>query len=232
MMQGFSGFPPGKSTTVKIPALFFGELLPIIDNLVELKVTLYCFWALSRQEGKYRYVRFSEALADELFAKTLTNQPADYESVLRDGFERAVARGTLLAVDLQMQAQHDTLYFMNTANGRAALDSIERGDWLPGNFKRPIQLIIERPNIFVLYEQNIGPITPMIADELRIAEADYPLHWIEDAIMIAVQQNKRSWSYVRAILERWLSEGKRSNGATQKHTSRHHNPEDERAEPF
>ena len=64
------------------------------------------------------------------------------------------------------------------------------------------------PNIFSLYEANIGMLTPMIADDLREAESLYPASWIEDAFREAVEQNKRSWRYVERILERWSQEGK------------------------
>ena len=49
-MQKFNGFPPGKTRTTVIPNQFFSELLPTIDDLVELKLTLYCMWALQQQE--------------------------------------------------------------------------------------------------------------------------------------------------------------------------------------
>jgi DnaD/phage-associated family protein len=59
-----------------------------------------------------------------------------------------------------------------------------------------------------MYEQNIGPLTPMIADTLRYAEATFPAIWIEEAIQIAVDNNVRKWSYINAILEGWQSRGK------------------------
>lgn len=65
-----------------------------------------------------------------------------------------------------------------------------------------------RPDIFSLYEENIGMLTPMIADELREARKHYSETWIDDAIREAANQNKRRWSYISAILERWSSEGK------------------------
>ncbi len=49
-MKGFSGFA-ARADMVRVPAPFFSELLPIIDHLGELKVTLYCLWALQRKEG-------------------------------------------------------------------------------------------------------------------------------------------------------------------------------------
>ncbi len=66
----------------------------------------------------------------------------------------------------------------------------------------------DRPNIFILYEQNIGLLTPPIADELRQAEQTYPAGWIEEAFREAVSLNKRSWRYIRAILERWRTQGR------------------------
>ncbi|GAI16044.1 unnamed protein product, partial [marine sediment metagenome] len=62
-----------------------------------------------------------------------------------------------------------------------------------------------------LANMDIGMLTPMTAEELREAEKLYPETWIRDAIKEAVNQNKRKWSYISAILERWSTEGK-SNG--------------------
>ena len=68
----------------------------------------------------------------------------------------------------------------------------------------------EPPNIFVLYEQNIGLLTPMIAEQLKDAEKLYPASWIEEAFRIAVNMNKRRWGYISSTLERWSTEGKDS----------------------
>lgn len=73
-----------------------------------------------------------------------------------------------------------------------------------------IQVQVERPNIFVLYEQNIGLLSPLIADDLKDAADRYPAEWIEAAFREAVQQNKRKWTYIRAILRRWETEGRQT----------------------
>ena len=62
--------------------------------------------------------------------------------------------------------------------------------------------------MFKLYEENIGPLTPLIADALKDAEATYAPQWIADAIELAVEHNKRSWKYCEAILKRWKEEGR------------------------
>ena len=67
----------------------------------------------------------------------------------------------------------------------------------------------ERPNIFGLYEQNVGLVTPIIADRLVDALERYPEAWIAEAIGEAVGYNRRSWRYIQRILENWATEGRR-----------------------
>lgn len=71
----------------------------------------------------------------------------------------------------------------------------------------------EKPaqNIFALYEQNIGPLTPMLAEKLKDAEEDYPPEWVPEAFKIAIENNARNWAYVKAILERWKVDGFKSD---------------------
>jgi DnaD/phage-associated family protein len=69
-------------------------------------------------------------------------------------------------------------------------------------------LDIIQPNMFRLYEENIGPLTPMIAETLRDAIEAYPENWIQEAIQIAVNNNVRRWSYISTILTRWQEEGR------------------------
>jgi len=76
------------------------------------------------------------------------------------------------------------------------------------NFKSAI--IIERPNVYTLYEQNIGLLTPIVAEKLQEAEGHYPVEWINAAFEEAVLNNKRNWRYIERILERWTVEGRQS----------------------
>lgn len=219
-MKGFPGFPEGKLRLTPIPNIFFSDLLPHIDDLAELKITLYAFWALTQKEGKVRYLRLVDFLNDSVFMKGLGPTATLAAEALEDGLERAVARGTFLHVNLESADGKMDLYFLNTEKGRAAVDGITRGEWRPNPEEdEPISLMVERPNIFVLYEQNIGALTPLIADQLRDAEQTYSLSWIEEAIRIAVENNSRKWRYVQAILERWRQEGKK-DGVSRRDTQK------------
>lgn len=208
-MQTFQGFPEGKLRFTCLPDPFFGELLPLIDHLGELKVILYVFWRLDRMEGAFRYLHREDFLADQVFMRSLADDPAQAEAALDEALTRCVQRGALLEATLEMESGQVAFYFLNTPRGRAAVKAIARGEWRhSGDAKAPIDLLPGRPNIYHLYEEHIGPLTPMIADRLREAEDLYPASWIEDAVRIAVENNARRWSYVEAILRRWQEGGR------------------------
>jgi DnaD/phage-associated family protein len=205
-MKTFSGFPPGKVRSVSIPESAFAELIPLIDDLAELKLTLHALWRLGQQRERVRYLRRADLAADQVLLAGLGDAPAE---ALGRALEQAIERGTLLRVEARIEDRAEELYFANTPKGRAAVEAIARGEW-------PAELEpAERPNVFTLYEQNIGLLTPLIADELREAEQTYPAEWIEEALHEAVALNKRSWRYIRAILERWRTEG-RGGAASQR----------------
>jgi DNA replication protein len=206
-MKGFNGFPP-KGTLIKVPALFFSELLPEIDSLPELKVTLYCFWRLQQKEGQVVFIRRREILNDTGFMQGLGIREDQRHEALSEGLERAVMRGTLLHVQIDEQGRSDDLYFMNTARGRAAVEGIEKGQWFPDlGAIVPLNVTVERPNLYRLYEENIGPLTSLIAERLQDLEKDYPEAWIKEAIEAAAFQNKRGLRYIEKILEHRRDKG-------------------------
>lgn len=203
-MKTFSGFPPGKIRNVSLPEPVFTELVPLIDDLAELKLTLHVLWRLGRQQSKVRYFRYADLVSDHVLLSGLGDAPAE---PLRRALKRAVERGTLLRAKAAVGDTSEELYFANTPRGRAAVEAIARGEWPDGLESAG------RSNIFTLYEQNIGLLTPLITDELREAEREYPAAWIEEAFREAVSSNKRSWRYIRAILEHWRTEGRRGDEA-------------------
>ncbi len=208
-MKGFAGFPDGKMRSMPMPEPFFTELLPLIDHLAELKVTLYAFWSLSLKPGAYRFVQRTDFAEDDLFMAGLSPSPRQSEETLDDALERAEARGALLHVLVEDAQAARHLYFLNTAKGREAVDKLTRGEWRPESFDGAVfRLSQMRSNVFSLYEQNIGALTPMISEELRDMAETYPAQWIEDAIRVAVKNNIRRLKYILAVLERMRSEGR------------------------
>ena len=203
----FAGFPSGKQPTTPVPDAFFTKVLPSIDHLGELKVTLYALWALGRQRGSRRCLRLEDLRRDRGLLDALALQGEDAQLSLQVSLARAVARGTLLRVDPSGRGD-EACFFLNSPRGRAAAEGLRKGAWSPDEEAPAVGWDAARPNIFGLYEQNFGPLTPLIAETLREAEATYPAAWIEEAMRIAVENNVRRWRYVQAILEDWRTKGR------------------------
>lgn len=209
-MTQFKGFPVGKDNLTSIPNTFFNELLPLVDDLAELKVLLFCFWALPQRDIPYPYLTWTDFTDSEALMGGLSVIEGHLasEDALEHGLKSAVERGALLAVTVNNHEQDLTLYFANTERGRLGAEQVRIGNWEPTGYRHRIAILPERPTIYKLYEENIGALTPLIADELKDTEAEFSASWIEEAIKITVEMNKRNWRYVRAILERWKKDGK------------------------
>ena len=227
-MKGFSGFP-ARTKYTPIPNQFFSMVLPEIQNLSELRVTLHIFWSVYQKHGYPRFVSYHELSNDTLLTKGLQNDGSPHE-ILQRSLDQAVSRGTVLRLTMERDGNIDDLYFLNTEADSRAVEKIKSGELHLGDLIRlephpPEQE--QRPNIFVLYEQNIGMLSPIIAEELKEAEKTYPASWIEDAFREAVDLNKRSWRYISRTLERWSAGGKK-DGEYRRHSKTVTDPEEYR----
>jgi len=217
-MKKFEGFPARMEYT-PLPNVFFSGVLPYIDDMAELKTTLHVLAKLYRKKGYPRYIYSQELLADESLMSGLKAEGESPEITLQNALEKAVGRGTLLPLAMEKDGTSENVYFLNTVANRQVIEKIQNGELELTGLKTTGKKYVppeELPDIFTLYEENIGILTPMIADELREAEKLYPKDWISDSIKEAVLYNKRNIKYILKILENWAAEGK-SDGTYQRH---------------
>lgn len=189
-MTKFNGFTSSEIFT-QFPDSIFNELLKAIDDVNELKVTLYAIWRIDHIEGPFRALCETDFETDDL-GLTL-NQ-------IQLGLEKAQKRGTLL----RSENDADVFYFLNSPRGRLAAEAFSKGDWRGSAQQTPRA----KSNLFKLYEENIGALTPLISDMLNEAEKEYSAAWFEEAFEIAAKKNVRNWKYIEAILKRWKEKGK------------------------
>lgn len=200
---------------VRIPHPFLEDVVPDINSMLELQVSLAMFRIVEEREGEETPVAERTILRDAALRRAIRRDgiATDPDERILQGLELAVGRGTLVRFIASRGAQKSWWYYLNTPVNRATIESMERGALPPpaiiweGNSAPAISM--DPPNAFRLYEQNIGPLTPLIADQISRAVADYPGNWIEDAISEAVNYNRRSWRYILRILENWQATGRR-----------------------
>jgi DNA replication protein len=201
---------PVEENSIHLAEALFRQIIEQTQDITQLKIILYVFYSLARQTNIPAFVTHNELLSSGPTLLNLSN--GEFSKAL----QTVVKNGAFLLLK-QADRQHD-VYLADTMSNRDIIGQIERGE---RKLKESSDISIEKEpvqqpnNIFVLYEQNIGMITPMLSDELKAAAELYPAKWIEDAFKEAVLQNKRSWRYIARILERWTSEGKNSGAYRQ-----------------
>jgi DnaD/phage-associated family protein len=191
--------------SIPIPREFFDDLLPGIRDLAELKAALYVFHLAT--VGGHPGVPFS-ALCKPSVAQAIVGResPEPIEERLQRTLERTVANGVLLRFMVRRQDTTEQYFLPASRQNRALFERLRMSQ--PDVFREiglpaDASVSIYRPNVFAYYEQHIGPLTPLVAEQLREAEASYPRAWIEEAIQRAEQANRRHWRYIEAILLRW-----------------------------
>lgn len=209
-------YSPNNVRYTPVPNSIFGPVLEQIDDINELKCILRVIWLLHQKKGYPKYVGIKELLSDRILAKSLSESNEDLVTTIQDSLERAVAQGIMITNNKGDNGTFESLYALNLKN--VDLNTVNRDttdEESFGNIPAP-ENIEQRPNIFSLYEDNVGLLTPMIAEKLKEAEDLYPRTWIEKAFREAVENNKRSWRYIITILNSWERQG-RADGGTGRH---------------
>lgn len=199
---------------VGVPGWFLTETAPRIREMAEMQVML-AFFRLTASSNAEEPLAEGYLTQDEPLAESLRMDGASLQPVqqIRRGIELAVARDTLLRFSVAND-EGDEYYWLllATQDNRIKLERYRSGVLpLPGGDKplgRDEWIAPARPGVFKLYEQNIGLVTPIIADRLVEALELYPETWIEEAIEAAVSYNRRNWRYIQRILETWATEGR------------------------
>lgn len=200
--------------SVSLPRAFLLEVLPQLSDVSEIQVTL-CLFRLVADSGEYEQpIAEHSVTRDPALRKALRveGSPNEPDRRIAAGLDLAVGRGTFLKVLTTHKSRSRVWYYVNTIANRTTIAAMGRGAvapppelWHEGEVPT---VQAERPTVFRLYEQNIGLLTPLIAERLVDALEIYPTEWIADAIAEAVSYNRRSWRYINRILENWATTGR------------------------
>jgi len=215
----FKGFS-SSGAAIPVPDLFFSEVLPRITDINELKTALYVYWLIKHKRGYPRFVTVDDLMQDALFTKNIGIEGKSKRELLEDALELGVSHGILLKTSININGLEKEAIFFNIEPDRTAYQKLVNGE-----IKAPAGVTAEQgkktdlKNIYTLYEQNIGLITPIVAEELKKAEEEYPEEWINEAFRNAVEMNRRNWRYISRILEIWSAEGK-DNGKIRGYTKK------------
>lgn len=198
------------SPTVALPAELLLRMTQPDVGKGAAAVTLLVAHLISENEGAISERAFgSHPLVAEagLIAGTPTAEP----NWPWDAVDAAAMIGLVLRFTAQANGIEVGWLTLNTERHVAQISDLAAGTGVPPESywidATPPVIQFDRPTVFRMYEQNIGPLTPLIAQQLIRATTAYPISWIEDAIGEAVAYNRRNWRYIARILENRAADG-------------------------
>lgn len=210
-----SGFQSPNFT--QVPNDFF-PLIPDMED-AELRVTL----VMIRETFGYHRADFRMGIKKLAVAAGLSPNGA------RAGAEAAEERGTFRrsnpneqgSAEWELVVEHPVIEALSATGGGAVSEPPGVQPVNGGGAVAEVQLGIKesnkeskrntttpaKPNNFVLYEGNIGPITPLISDAIKDAEKTYSPEWVGRAILEAAKSNVRNMKYIEGILQGYAKRG-------------------------
>lgn len=199
----------------KLPSLSRQTLLGLmsdsirkIEDIAALKCILRAISILADNTNPTTSIQQKLLLGDKILLNSL-GEP----NTIAKGLQSAIQSGILLQqVNVHNEIEY-TLSYPTTTTYHNVSEVISTDD------DEYPQSSNDLSGIFQLYEENIGLLTPLVAESLTEAERRYPHQWIREAFKEATSRNKRSWIYISRILERWFIEGK-SHGDTRKYSKK------------
>jgi DnaD/phage-associated family protein len=153
----------------------------------------------------------TELYSDRTVSAMLGVSGDELEIAVDNAIEAASDRGILLVAGDHNGENH---IYLNTEPVRRAL--VRQGIDLTTtdrSTKRPetwpdTDAAKPKLNAINFYEQNIAPVTPVVAENIHAALEEHSEDEVLLAIRNAAEANVRSWNYIAAILRRWATEGR------------------------
>jgi len=186
---------------------FLFDVVGKIEDIHQLKVLLFAIWLAQQSGDEANPLTLQDFYTYPEFMKQLGNEMQITRTNLLSALKKNVEAGFIISTSFE-DIEKGKPFYLNTERGNIA----KQWQNAPADF---VPRGSPPSDIFILYEDNIGPLTPLIADALKDAEKEYSEEWVEEAIRIAVANNVRKWRYIQAILNSWKEEGR--NGRDKKY---------------
>lgn len=202
-----------------MPSPVLASLLEEIHDIDELKIILRTIWKLhSKKAGTWRSITQSELCADRTVAAMLQTEGIELEKRVSKALSAATSKGVFLV----WKRSKDDEYLLNTEPNRRLVMRSSSPPKRQEPYAPETRQNLGPPPAEGLairaYEENIGEITPMVAESIRDSLAFHTEQEIASAIRTAVEANARNWSYVAAVLKRMRE--RRAHGKHGQHSAK------------
>ncbi|MBX3069947.1 MAG: DnaD domain protein [Thermomicrobiales bacterium] len=215
---------------VCIPAAWFDAFILSAGSQDEAIVLAACM-RMCRDEQGVLVVEEHDLLSnDALIAGVGSTGSQTATSKILRALNRAVRRGALVRMWVGEGDAQRTRYALPVVSAEQKRQATAVADD-PDDGARVRSYDPTAPSVFTAYEDAIGMLTPLVADQIQQALERHPAEQLLDAIREAVRVNRRSWRYIQHILQNWSGPGRESVADIEVNHETHQRRDQERLDP-
>lgn len=190
-------FPlPDDYGITSVPNAVMESILDADAAVGQIAFALRTLWWLERSTTYPKSVQVSDLRSDRTLIACVGSE---FDSALAATCKRGIF---LRAGDVGNESL--MLHTVAAVRQEEAID--DGGDDSANGWDTPAK-IPGPPDAYRAYERNIGSLTPMIRESIGQSLQDFTDAQITQAIRVAVENDARSWAFVKAVLSKWNREG-------------------------
>ena len=146
------------------PNLVFGKLLDEIKELNDLKFILRIIWMINQAKRVPKYITLEEIISDRIINAIIPKPNTEPDTFCKSILNKPQLLNLFLYHEININQSNTAVVALNTARNKTMLNKIKGLDKFDSVFQPNGDVSEESPNIFKLYEDNIGTLNPIITD--------------------------------------------------------------------
>jgi DNA replication protein len=208
----------GNRDAICIPRVYFDEVLTHATSYDELQILLAAIRLMMIAGSEPATIDEEAIMRDARLNAVLSTTATSQSSTSRiiRALNQSVVRGALVRSS-RMEGNRQSIVYQLAGEGQPVADSESQlMDAFDGDSSAPLSPHNpQAASVYTAYEDNIGMLTPLVADQIRLALELYPASWVHEAIGEAVAYNRRQWRYIQRVLQNWSADGRITGPASE-----------------
>ena len=192
-----------------VPNTFFEKFIPNIEFIEDVLTLLWCAYLMQDTAAakKRNFFSAEEIWLTDGVEHSYTKIGIDKEKFFRS-LERCAEQGFLSKVKIDQKNHTETVFLLSNPENLGEsedLGKVELGLNISFDTDDVESSLVT--NLFELYEENFGVVSPIVAENLIEISRKYDFELIKLAFQEAARHGVGSWRYIERILENQEKEG-------------------------
>ncbi len=199
----------GTPGSTLVPNSFFNKFIPGVEHVEDILTLLWCAYLMQDKAAAKKRPFFS---MEDIWLADGVEHSYTKIGITKENFfkslERCAEQGSLSKVTVNQKNHKETVFFLSYPGSLEEIEdlgNVHLGLNIPFDIEDAESSVIT--NLFELYEENFGVVSPIVAENLIEISRNHDFELIKQAFQEAALHGVGNWRYIERILENQEKEG-------------------------